>query len=423
MLKKLKQRLYFLVASYFRFCAGIQLKKWHPKVIVITGSSGKTTTMHLVQSQLGESARYSHHANSAFGICFDILGLSRETLQKSEWIKLFLLAPYRAFKQPYKEALYVAEVDCDRPREGAFLAKLLRPAGTIWLSSTQTHSVNFQSVVSSGKFTTVDEAIAYEFGHLTAQATDFVIVNSDNSQITAQLPRSNAKIYQLSMDECSQYTVSGEGTTMKTPHAVYTLASLVPKEIFYSLQACELLTAELQIPFDPLFKTFRLPPGRSSLFSGIKDTTIIDSSYNSSSDALKAMIELFVLFKAKSKWLVVGDILEQGEQEATVHTQVAHDILKGDFERIILVGPRVKKYTAPELKKLGARESSLTVFLNPKDALIYLQDELRGSEIIMFKGARFLEGIIEHLLIDSADVAKLCRRELIWQNRRKQWGL
>jgi hypothetical protein len=62
-------------------------------------------------------------------------------------------------------------------------------------------------------------------------------------------------------------------------------------------------------------------------------------------------------------------------------------------------------------------------FHMPKDALDYLINNLNGGEVILFKGARFLEGIIEHLLADKNDVKKLCRREKIWHTRRKQWGL
>jgi hypothetical protein len=47
---------------------------------------------------------------------------------------------------------------------------------------------------------------------------------------------------------------------------------------------------------------------------------------------------------------------------------------------------------------------------------------LQGGETILFKGARFMEGVIENLLVDKKDAAKLVRREKIWEIRRKQWG-
>ncbi|HSA83722.1 MAG TPA: hypothetical protein VLF20_02440, partial [Patescibacteria group bacterium] len=89
MISRLKRMFYFPVAWYFRFFAGIRLRLWNPRVIVVTGSNGKTTLFHLLESQLREKARFSHHANSSFGIPFYILGLERKTLLKKEWLSLF----------------------------------------------------------------------------------------------------------------------------------------------------------------------------------------------------------------------------------------------------------------------------------------------------------------------------------------------
>src|SRR4029079_19637449 len=98
-ISKLKSVLYFPIANYFKFFADIKLKRWNPRIIVITGSSGKTTLLHLIESQIQDKAKYSHHANSAYGIPFDILGLERKTLTPGEWIYLFLAAPFRIFSK------------------------------------------------------------------------------------------------------------------------------------------------------------------------------------------------------------------------------------------------------------------------------------------------------------------------------------
>ena len=178
-----KKKLYFLVANYFRFFAIIQLAIWKPRIIVITGSSGKTTLLNLIESQIRDKARYSHQANSSFGIPFDILGLHRTNLMHVEWIYLFLAAPLKAFKFPYKEKLYIVEADCDRPHEGKFLAMLLKPEVTLWVSCSRTHSMNFDN------FPDVDGAIADEFGFFLENTTKFAIVNGDSELISKQLNR------------------------------------------------------------------------------------------------------------------------------------------------------------------------------------------------------------------------------------------
>ncbi len=143
MINKFKKFLYFPVAYYFRFFAKIRLLRWKPRVIVITGSSGKTTLLHFIESQLGTNAKYSHRANSAYGIPFDILGLKRKNLIPYEWIYIFTTAPFMAFKKPPNKKFYTVEADCDRPGEGKFLAKLLKPEITLWTNSSLMNSANF----------------------------------------------------------------------------------------------------------------------------------------------------------------------------------------------------------------------------------------------------------------------------------------
>jgi hypothetical protein len=59
----------------------------------------------------------------------------------------------------------------------------------------------------------------------------------------------------------------------------------------------------------------------------------------------------------------------------------------------------------------------------PKEGLNYILENIKGEETILFKGARFLEGIIEHLLQNKKDIDKLVRREKAWQKRRESFGL
>ena len=149
MTQYLKIALYFTVARYFSFFARIRLRSWKPRVVIITGSNGKTTALHLTAWQLGSAAKYSYRANSAFGIPFDILGLKRSNYSLFEWPVLFLMAPFYAFKGPHPEKLYIVEVDGDRPGDGDFFGPLLQPEVCVWLSSARTHSMLFEKSVGA----------------------------------------------------------------------------------------------------------------------------------------------------------------------------------------------------------------------------------------------------------------------------------
>lgn len=409
MFQAVKKALYFPIAYYFRIFAQIQLFLWKPKIIVITGSNAKTTLLHLLESQIGNRAKYSHSANSSYGVPFDILGLNRKNLTLDEWPKIFLLAPFKAFKKPPKENLYIVEADCDRPHEGKFLSTLLNPEVTVWISSSKTHTMNFASPV--------EENIAFEFGYFLEHTKRLAIINGDSALIKKQLSRTKAKIIQLSKKEHLQkYAVGKNYTEFKIDGTIYKFNFLLPEESFYQIMSTLKLMDYLKLPIDSSFTNFKLPPGRSSLFKGIKNTTLIDSSYNANLSSMTVILNMFDKVPLSNKWVVLGDMLEQGKEEQEEHEKLAAVIAKYNFKKIILMGPRISKYTYPKLK-------SAIKFETPKEVLDFLQTNIVGGETILFKGARFLEGVIEHLLEDKNDVSKLCRREKIWQIRRKQWGL
>lgn len=413
MFNKLKRSLYFPVAYYFRLFAQIQLKIWKPRIIVITGSNGKTTLLHLIESKLGDRAKYSHLANSTYGIPFNILGLQRKSLNLLEWPYLFLMAPFRAFKSAPKQKIYVVEADCDRPKEGKFLGSLLKPEAVIWLSVSKTHSVNFNSL----------DAIAFEFGFFLKYCQKYAVINGDNNLITKQVSRTKAstnKIYRK--NDFQKYQILQNSTKFRINNEEFSFKFLLPEDTFYSIRATTLLLNYLNLKPDGNYNDFTLPPGRSSVFTGIKNTAIIDSSYNATPASMEAALNMYKLYPGKLKWAVISDMVELGKEEEIEHKNLAKLLAGCKLDKVILMGPRVLKYTLPTLKEINPG-LPVESFLTPKEVLDYLENNINGNEILFFKGARFLEGIIGHLLKNKGDISKLCRRESVWQKRRQQWGL
>lgn len=422
MLSEIKRFFYFPIAHYFRFFAKLQLQKWQPKVVVITGSSGKTTALHLLESQIGDQAKYSHHANSSFGISFDILGIKRQNLKLLEWPKIFLTAPLQAFKKPFPQKLYIVEADCDRPNEGKFLASLLNPEYTLWLDVSRTHTINFDNL-SKNQNKKVEEVIASEFGYFAKSTKKMVLVNGDDKLILNELGRINSQIKSFSKKYLEDYLLEKDKTTFKINGSKYTFNALLPEETYYPIAMCLELMSILGLKIDPEFKNFILPPGRSSLFKGIKNSLILDSSYNTNFSSMTAILSMYKLYPAPIKWAVLSDMTELGDEEDIEHEKLAQEIISTNLDQIILMGPRMIKYTYPKLKEKLINNTPILTFQTPKEVLDYLLQNIKGGEMILFKGARFLEGVIEHLLENKEDIKKLCRREKVWQERREKWGL
>jgi UDP-N-acetylmuramoyl-tripeptide--D-alanyl-D-alanine ligase len=381
-----------------------------------------------------------------YGIAFHILDLKREKLLKGEWISLFFLTPIRALQKPPKEKYYIVEVDCDRPEEGRAVATFLDPDIVLWVSASRTHTVNFDRLILEKKFGSVEEAVAYEFGYLLEYCKRLVVVNGDNPYILEQLKRSRASVVKVEKKAwLEDYSLYDGRTEFVLKGKKYILPFLLPEETFYAIAMCMELLDYLGVRKNMEYSNFVLPPGRSSVFKGLKETTIIDSTYNATPASVAAILSMFQKYKAYKKWIVFSDMVELGDEEKEEHERLAGLLSKTDAERILLMGPRMVKYTYPKLVSLRAKRGNpdhngiasssfdklrtprndiiVERFLTPKEVLDYLEKNLQIGTTILFKGARFLEGVIEHLLLDKDDKVKLPRREEVWERRRKEWGL
>ena len=425
--KKLKKKIYFFVAGYFGFWASIYLRRWNPKIMAVVGSSGKTTILHLLESQMKSAAYYSHHANSAFGIPFNILGLSRKSYGINEWFLFALFAPFKAYAKIRKEKYYVAEADAERPGEGLFLSSLLKPHALIWLSLEEAHGINYDRFVAeelSGdeRLEKVKAEMAEEFGNFARLTQEFAVLNEDNPFIKKQSANMRVKISWVGEKDILGAKVNEHSISFKTANAFYEIPKLVPLDVCLSAETVDRLLSQYGFPVDRNFAGFYLPPGRSSVFRGIRDIVIIDSTYNATIGGMKAMLRLFAEYPAKKKWLVLGDMIEQGKSEEREHELLSDYIFGVNPEKIVLVGPRLKKYAYADLSGRYGEEKVVSYEM-PGEALSYLESKLSGGETILFKGARYLEGIVEKLLKDPKDASMLCRREQIWVKKRKEWGL
>lgn len=415
----IKKKLYLVVVRYFRFFANQSLKRWRPRIIAVTGSVGKTTLLNLLELQLGERAHYSHNANSAYGIAFDILGMDGVRGSKLRWLYLFAVAPLRALTFTHRETFYVVEIDGERPKETEFLASWLRPEVTMWVSLGRTHAAYFDGQVAAGEFATVEAAITNEFLYLPRHTSALVMYDGASQAIAQAMQQiDSVKAIGVQTDALEGYQVWPNKTELVVQGVTYHFAEPMPREVAVQLALLRVLADYLGEPVVTDLAAYRQPPGRSNYFRGSHGTTLIDSSYNAHLISMESIINLYREMQTGPKWIVIGDIVEQGEAEASEHARLGQLLRAAEFDRYILVGRRTQRYTYPELDP-----ARTVTFLRPNHALDYLERELTGQETVLFKGSQYLEGIIEHLLADPAEATKLPRQEPAAKRRRAKWGL
>ncbi|MBR3163888.1 hypothetical protein IKF15_01100 [Candidatus Saccharibacteria bacterium] len=418
-ISRLKKKFYFVAAAYFKFWANRALKKWHPRIIMITGSAGKTTMLHLIECQLGEKAHYSHNANSAFGIAFDILGLRGITGSKLHWLTLLVKSPIRAFRQNHNEQFYVVECDAERPREAEYIAGWLKPEVSTWVSLGRSHAVFYEQEVQAGRFDTVDEAIAHEFATIPKNTQKLVIVDGDDKQMMHAVEGVKAEVVAVKKKALSSYTVYPDHAIFKFKTREFRFEEPMPKNVTTQLLMLEELMTYLAIEIKTDLSNFIMPPARCNFLRGKNGLKIIDSSYNAHIISMTTVLDMVQELHAPHKWLVIGDIIDQGQLEGEEHKKLAKLLGALKVEKILLIGRRTHQYSYPILKKSHDVES----FMKPQEALAFLEEHLSGRETVIFKGSQYLEWIVEKLLENPDDKIKLARQDLAHKKRRASWGL
>ena len=314
----------------------------------------------------------------------------------------------------------MVEIDGERPHETEFLATWLKPEVTIWVSIGLSHAVQFEKVVEEGKFKDVGAAITAEFATLPANTTKRVYIDASSKIMNEATAHIKAKVIPIKKSMMKKYVVYPDSTDFTYGDTTFHFDHPEPKDISFNLFVLQDLMKYLKLPFNADFSNIKVAPGRSSYFKGKKGIDIVDSSYNAHMISVASILDMAERMHAERKWLIIGDIVDQGSLESKEHEKLAELIAKVRPERVVLVGRRTKKYTAPKLKELGVSAVATT---DPKKALAYIEGHIKGKETLIFKGSQYLEWIIEKLLADPKDAKKLCRREKAAVARRKSWGL
>lgn len=435
-----------LVLVYLRICAKIQLAKIKPFIIGVGGSSGKSSVCELLQGILSYTfvVKQSKGKNSETGIPLDVLSITMKNYAWKDWIRAMVVAFWRLITDWKKYDIYIVEMGIDSPVEPknmSYLLKIIKPHMSVVTNVALEHSVYFDDFVKESDPIKREEAIL----RLTAdQETlllrtlskkDTVIINLDDTLIRDALPLIKAKSITVSaFDSSAKYFISRIQTGLSgfrvefsekgKPYSL-ALSHPLPKHFAYSFILSIAVARQLGISVEKsifwLEQGYVLPPGRMSVFDGIKDTTIIDSSYNNGT--ITPIIDVLQLLKTIPKThrtvVIIGDMRELGSQSKATHELVARKILES-ADIALLIGPLMREYVAPILEKSKFPCKS---FLSVTQANQTILSTIQPHDVILVKGSQntlFLERIVEMLLENPKDAAKLCRRGDFWDEIRSK---
>jgi len=440
----MKKRLSLFILWYLRFLARLQIRKVNPLIIGVGGASGKTSLSNFIQIILKSKyvVKQSKGKNSETGIPLDILGLSMDTYVYSEWLKVIFLAPLKILADWTKYDVYIAEMGIDSPLEPknmSYLLKIIKPRIGVLTNISLEHSAYFDPLIESGDEAERREKIlkltAEQEGMLltSVNADGVAVLNIDDENIQKLQAAVKAKIITISKkDKVADFYMESVKNFVdefllhfkyKDKNYEIRIKNPLPEHFAYSfllsIAVASAATIKIETAIKFLETGFSLPPGRMSVFKGIKNIAIIDSSYNNAT--LTPILDLLSFVqnvgKQRRRIGIIGDMRELGTMSKSLHETVAKKILE-TLDMVILIGPLSKEYMLPILKKNDFPVYSFLDFSSAKSTILEI---IKPKDMVLIKGSQntlFLERAVEILLANPKDKDKLCRRGEYWDKIR-----
>jgi UDP-N-acetylmuramoyl-tripeptide--D-alanyl-D-alanine ligase len=423
-----------IIIFILRLEAKAVIWKYQPKIIAITGSVGKTSTKDAIYAVLAGTAyvRKSEKSfNSEIGLPLTILGCANGWDNPYLWfkniVKGFLLF---VKKNKYPEWL-ILEVGIGKPGDMKKTATWLKTDIVLItaIGSTPVHIEFFNS----------RKHLIEEKSQLikTLKKDGILILNKDDEAVFEMKNKTKNHLISYGFQEGADIYGNSEnifydenqipqGIIYRVENGGSSLPVIINgvlgrNHIYASLGALAVsfaLKLNMVTAIEKL-KNYEIPPGRMHLLKGIKNTLIIDDTYNSSPFACEAGLKTLGEMKYSGRKIaILGDMLELGK-----HTKEAHEnigkICKENCDILFSVGPRSISIHDSALEN-GFIKENLFKFNNSIETGEFLINFLQKNDLIFIKGSQGMrmEKIVSAILLEKDQKEKLLvRQDKEWHKR------
>ncbi len=349
-------------------------------VIGITGSNGKTSTKDLVASVLKpyfKVQKTQGNFNNELGMPLTILSLDEDT------------------------KFAVLEMGMSGFGEIEFLSEMARPDYAIITNIGEAHiqDLGSREGIAKAKFEITagmeshaklfydgDEPLLTPYVEEFPQAVSFGFGENNELAVTSIKATENGSSFLVSgiIDAAFTIPVLGEHQVKNTLSAILVAleAGLSEEQIRRSLQNAALTDMRMQI------------------VQANNGATFINDAYNAAPSSMGAALNFIRETTMKDdKWLVLGDMLELGDNEQQYHEDLAK-LIGDNISGVCLYGPRMKW-----LRDKLAESFSGEVIWSENDyapLVEFLKERTSAESIILVKGSRgmALEKVIEPFTVD-----------------------
>ena len=358
---------YFLVPDVL--IALQQVARHHRKqmqipFIAITGSNGKTTTKELVSAVL----------STTYKTCFTLGNLNNH-----------IGVPLTLLSVTSSHEMAVIEMGANHREEIKLLCSIALPTHGLITNIGKAHLEGFGGMegVKKGK------GELYDF--LKAQQQT-IFINPDQQALVELQGDYTAAV---SYGNKAEYDISGFGASRdgfldvswkkKNESTVYH----VKTQLTGTYNLTNVLAAACvgdYFKIDPVhicraIETY-MPGNQRSQVIKTGDHTIVLDAYNANPTSMEAALRNFNDNYTGDKMVVVGDMLELGEESLKEHKAIADLIAKMNFKEVILVGPQFNAVT---------KNGHFHCFENAEAATSWIREHRFAGRSILIKGSRGLK--------------------------------
>ncbi len=126
--------------------------------------------------------------------------------------------------------------------------------------------------------------------------------------------------------------------------------------------------------------------------------TLIDDSYNASSDSMKCGLDILSGITKKRRVAILGDILELGELAEPLHREIGTYVAKSNIDQLITVGT-CTAFLAKEAILQGMDKNQVIICHDQKEACDIVKDVLKEEDAVFIKGSRgmYLENVVHKI--------------------------
>jgi len=418
----------FIQKKLERYVRAYFAKHSEVKLIVVTGSVGKTSTKTNIARMLSQKFRVGMQAgnhNTEMSAPLGILGIDYPENIHSvlAWLTVFRAAKKR-IKDPTTVDVIVQELGSERPGEIPHFGTYLRPYIGVVTGITPEHMEFFGSI----------EKVAEE--ELTMiNFSEIGLINRDDAGGRFASFMTNANIDTYGTTSAAEYRFEISDFSLEQGYTGQVIAPEFTNEVAASVHVVgehslrpvmASVAVALKFGFSSEdivegLKGIAVVPGRMNLLRGQNETLLIDDTYNSSPAAAEAALRTLYSLDAPQRIAVLGSMNELGADSQSEHEKLGGLCDPDLLAWVVTVGDEANRFLAPKARARGCQVKS---FANALEAGGFVHSVMEKGAVVLLKGSQgniYLEEATKMLLHSTEEDRQLVRQSQQWMQTKSDF--